>query len=286
MLRESLPTDEPILRHHIDDLFAMEIRTLPTPRPGEENYEIEGTPYEFDMWVLARVAEFNAKENSMEVARTFYRPILDIGPAGRYWVEDFLQAWVRIGLEITLDPATFAKIWTDMVEYAMALPAWQPRRGYWSRAESLAVDLVGMHNEAAAVLGQAKYKSVVQAMVPVFERWAKAWLSHASVAGWFAHFLTTESGEVLLAMGIKQLAKAVGSFEDDEWHRHGLGGILTDALAACWKVLPKEIEEQPELRMAFLTTLALLCARQIPEALHLRDKVSQALGAPTHAESA
>src|SRR5262249_51405446 len=155
---------------------------------------------------------------------------------GRYWVEDFLQTWVSIGLEMTADPSTFTKIWTDMVDYAMALPAWQPSaRGYWSRAESLAVDLVGLHEAAAKVLGQAKHTDVVRAMASVFERWAKQWLKHTSVAGWFAHFLTTESGDVLLAMGIEQLAGVVESFEDGDWHQQGLGGIFTGALVACWK---------------------------------------------------
>lgn len=78
-----------------------------------------------------------------------------------------------------------------MVQYAMTLPAWQPsERGYWSPAESLAVDLVGLHEAAAAaVLGQARYKSVVSAMAAVFEKWASQWLQHAPGAAWFAHFL-------------------------------------------------------------------------------------------------
>jgi len=279
MAREPLATDEPMLRHFVRDLFDLEMRTLPTPEPGQENYEIEGTPYEFDGWVMARVAEFIVKENSVEVARTFHRPILALGPAGRYWVEDFLQTWVRIGLEMTTDPTTFAKIWTEMVDYAMTLPAWQPSvRGYWSRAESLTVDLVGMHSNAAAVLGQARHRAVVRAMAPPFERWAKAWLNHATAAGWFSHFLTTESGDVLLVMGINELAKSVSSFEGRDWHQEGLGGIFADALAACWKRKRNELEQQPELRKAFLQILTELCARQIPEALHLRNRVAEALG--------
>jgi hypothetical protein len=282
MVREPLPADEPVLRHYIRELFDMEMRTLPKPGLGEENCEIQGTPYEFDVWVMARVAEFLVKGNSVEAARPFYRPILDLGPAGRYWVEDFLQTWVSTGLEMTTDAVTFAKIWTDMVEYAMGLPTWQPStRGYWSRAESLAVDLVGMHDAGASVLGQAKNKAVVRTMAPVFERWAKQWLKHASAAGWFAHFLTTESGEVLLPMGIKQLADVVRSFEDRDWYQQGLGGIFTDALAACWKHLQNEVELQPDLRKAFLHILTELCARQVPEALHLRDKATQALAAVT-----
>jgi len=287
MVREPLPADEPVLRHHIRELFDLEMRTLPKPGPGEENYEIQGTPYEFDVWVMARVAEFLVKENSVEATRPFYRPILDLGPAGRYWVEDFLQTWVSTGLEMTKDAVTFAKIWTDMVEYAMGLPAWQPSaRGYWSRAESLAVDLVGMHDAAASVLGQAKNKGVVRTMAPVFERWAKQWLKHASAAGWFAHFLTTESGGVLLEMGIKQLAEVVRSFEDRDWHQNGIGGIFTDALAACWKHKQNEIERQADLRKAFLQILTELCARQVPEALHLRNKVSEALGSQTQSSPA
>ena len=286
MVRESRLADEPVLHHLINELFAMEMRTLPTPGPEEKNYEIDGTPHEFDVWVMARVAEFIAKENSVEMARTFYRPILDLGPAGRYWVEDFLQKWVRIGVEMTPDPTTFAKIWTEMVDYAVGLPAWQPnRQGYWSRAESLAVDLVGMHNDAAAILGQAKHEAVVQQMAPVFERWARAWLNHASAAGWFSHFLTTESGNLLLVMGIKELAKVLGSFEDRDWHQQ-LGGIFADALATCWKQKQNEIEQQPELRKAFLQVLTALCARQIPEALHLRNKVSEALGSQTQSSIA
>ena len=137
------------------------------PEAGEENYEIEGTAYPFDVWVMARVAEFIVRANSVEVARSYYRPIIELGPAGRYWVEDFLQTWVSVGLEMSADLAIFVKIWEDMVRYAMTLPAWQPSEsGYWSRAESLAVDLVGLHKTAASSWAQAKYRSVVTAMVP------------------------------------------------------------------------------------------------------------------------
>ena len=280
MVRDPLPGEEQTLERYIRELFDAEMRTLPRPQPGEENYEIQGTPHQFDVWVMARVAEFIARANSVEVARQFYRPIVDLGPAGRYWVEDFLQTWVSIGLEMSTDLTTFAKIWEDMVNYAMTLRAWQPSAsGRWSRAESLAVDLVGLHDTAASVLGQAKYQGVVGSMAPVFETWASQWLRHASAAGWFAHFLQTESGQVLLSMGIKQLAGVVGGFEERDWHDHGLGGQFTDALAACWKHRRHEVESHTYVREAFLHILTELCARQIPEALHFRDKATQALAA-------
>jgi hypothetical protein len=195
-------------------------------------------------------------------------------------VDDFLKAWISYGLELSTDLGAFAKIWENMVRYTMTLSAWQPSpSGRWSRAESLAVDLVGLHDTAATVLGQAKYGGVVSAMAPVFEDWAGRWLKHASAAGWFAHFLLTESGQILLPMGITQLAGVVTGFEERDWHDHGLGGQFADALAACWKHKQHEVESQPELRKSFLGILTELCARNIPEALHFREKTTQALAA-------
>jgi hypothetical protein len=277
MLREHLSSQEQrLLSQYVDELFELEMRSLPRPAPGERHCEIEGTPYHFDIWVMTRVAEFIVSVNSVEIARLFHRPIIELGPAGRYWVEDFLQTWVSVGLEMTADPSTFVNIWEDIVHYAMSLPAWQPDEdGYWAPAERLAVDLVGLHEMAASVLGQAKYQTVVEAMAPVFEEWASCWLKHASAAAWFAHFLTTESGRVLLSLGIKQLAGAVGQFRDRDWEHHDLGALLSEALAAGWKYLPNDIEAQSDLRKAFLGILTHLCARQIPEALHLRNKVSE-----------
>ena len=162
----------------------------------------------------------------------------------------------------------------------MTLPAWQPgKNGYWCRAESLSVDLMGLHEATASILGQTKYKSLILTMAPVFEQWAMQWLKYASAAAWFAAFLPTESGRVLLSKGIKLLDGVVSSFGDDDWHRYSLGSLFTEALAAGWKHLQTEIGRQLDLRNAFLNVLTELCAKQTPEALHLRNKVSEILGA-------
>jgi hypothetical protein len=75
-------------------------------------------------------------------------------------------------------------------------------------------------------------------------------------------------------------------FEDRDWHQNGIGGIFTDALAACRRHNENEVEQQPDLRKAFLQILTELCARQVPEALHLRNKVSEALGSQSQSSPA
>jgi hypothetical protein len=103
------------------------------------------------------------------MAREFYRPILDVGPAAKYWVRDFLQSWIMQGLHVSADLHGFALIWQDMVAYAETLPAWRPgEANYWSRAESLATELMGLSETGVAVLGDAKYKDLICSMAATF----------------------------------------------------------------------------------------------------------------------
>jgi hypothetical protein len=165
-----------------------------------------------------------------------------------------------------------------MVEYALSLPAWKPREGFsWSPAEPLAVDLMGLRGVQTEVLGRPEYASVVTAMRPMFERWAKLWLGFASVAAWFCRFLVTASGRSLLPWGLTQLADRISTFDQREWDQHQLGDFLTEVLDACWKFLRNDIENQQPLHTAFLRILTDLCAKQVPGALQLRSKVSEHL---------
>src|ERR1017187_6833379 len=112
----------------------------------------------------------------METARGFYRPVLELGPAGKYWVKDFLQSWIALGLQVSPDLKGVERIWQELVAYSDTWPAWQPGEGnYWSRAESLAIDLMGLGEIGSPVLGDAKYQGLVTSMVPTFERWGQRW---------------------------------------------------------------------------------------------------------------
>ncbi len=128
------------------------------------------------------------------------------------------------------------------------------------------------------MLGDAKYQGLIGLMAPTFERWGKRWLKFASVAAGFANFLRTDSGRVLVPEGVKQLAAILDTLPDRDWYHHEIGSLFADVLSLCWKHLRGEVERDMDLRGAFLSILTVLCARQIPEALHLRAKVSEVLG--------
>jgi len=280
MIDQHLPDEDQKLRQYVDELFGLLMRTLPRPPAGTQWSEIEGTPYDCDRWILGRVAEFIAHTNSLEIARTFYRPILELGPAARYWVEDFLETWATTGVQSSPDLKGFASIWQDMVAYTEGLEDWQPAKdNYWSRAEGLVNHLMGLTEGGIKVLGDVKCSNLVSSMAATFKNWGDRWLKHGSPAAWFAYFLRTESGRVLMAQGVKQISAIVDSLREDDWHRHDLGALFSEVLWSCWTHEQKQVETDSSLREAFLHFLAVLCTRQVPEALQLREKVSEVIGA-------
>jgi hypothetical protein len=125
---------------------------------------------------------------------------------------------VRVGLIVTTDRQMFVAIWQDMVDFTLEQPHWRPRvPGYWSPAESLATDLMGLDRESAAILGRKEFTDVVEAMAPAFKRWA-AVLAHAGdSSGGVRSFSGNRCGSVLLASCIPALAAVVSSFRKDDW---------------------------------------------------------------------
>jgi hypothetical protein len=276
MMKDTAPSDFERAGVYIQRLFDAEMESLPVP-PDDGHYEIEGTPYHFDRWVLDLAAEYSSFLPP-QAARHFYEPVLRRGPAARYWVEDFLHSWIVAGLPSTPNRVQYVETWVAMIEYAHSLALWKAGRpGYWYTTETLAIDLVGLHKEASAVLGSISSLDIVRAMAPSFETWAGAWVVYARPAAWYGRFLATESGRILLPSGIKQLASAVDGFQERDWQHEGLAETLSEALVACWSELNNRMERDSVLRQAFLRILTALCNRQVSEAIYLRAKVSGTL---------
>lgn len=226
--------------------------------------------------MFALAAELLATVASLEQARAFYEPVLRRGPAADHWTQDFLEAWITNALPRMANHELFAEIWRAMVDYTFSLPAWVGRKpGIWFRAEKLAVDLMGLRTEAVKVLDRKEYMDLVKAMATTFEKWADQWLKYGRVAAWFANFLSTGSGRVLLPQGIRQLSEVVSSYQEDDWERERLALSLTSALVNGWKHISGGITVDPSLREAFLHILMELCSRSVAEAIHLRDCISQ-----------
>jgi hypothetical protein len=262
----------------LDELFTVEVGTFPKrdTEPGWRS--IYGTPLDFDRWILQMAASRMAYSGSLDEARRLYQPLLAVGPIAHYWLEEFFRDWVNSGLQLTRDFASYISIWNDMAECTDKLPDWQPAKpGWYCPAEYVVHYLIGIHEDQIKTYGERQYRPIVLGMASAMNTWTERWLGHASMAQWYANFITTDSGKVLLAQGIRQFARYVGGYRDEDWSRYGLGTLLSKVLSVAWLEFRSTIESDAQFRADFLTILTTLCAKLVPEALNLRGKVVDAL---------
>jgi hypothetical protein len=84
---------------------------MPKLEPGEE---VDGTPYDFDRWVLKIAAAFTAQmPASSGAARLYWQLVMDIGPGARYWMEDFFHGWFMTGSKFATSQNLFAEHWGE-----------------------------------------------------------------------------------------------------------------------------------------------------------------------------
>jgi hypothetical protein len=259
---------------HFQMLFDLEIRSLPGI-DCEGDWEIDGTPHDFDLWMMKLAAAFFAKSESPKSARTLYTPILDLSYHAHYWVRDFLHAWFQLGLVLSGSEKAFAARWAEIVEYALTSPAWNRENcRLWFYLDDLASELMGITGERALRVAGAEFKQAIQEMAPLFERWCDMWLKSARAMKHFAYFLSTDSGRLLLSMGIKKVAQAVKNFSSYDWDERDLYYSLAKGLTAYWDYNRAEVIRGGDVAEAFHGLLNELCARLIPEALQLRNRVA------------
>jgi hypothetical protein len=255
-------------------LFDLEIRSLPGI-DCEDDWEIDGTPHEFDLWMMQLAAAFVAKGDSPKSARTLYAPILDLSYHAHYWVRDFLHAWFQLGLVLSGSEKAFAARWAEIVEYALTSPAWNRENcRLWFYLDDLANELMGITGERDLRVAGAEFKQAIREMAQMFERWCDMWLKSARVMRHFAYFLSTDSGRLLLSMGIKKIAEAVKNFSSYDLDERDLYYSLVKGLTACWDYNRAEVIRGGDVAEAFHGLLNELCARLIPEALQLRNRVA------------
>jgi len=261
---------ERLIRYHAA-IIGLFLSTMPKLEAGEE---LDGTPYEFDRWVLQLCTALIPQLPSTE-ARSFWQPIMDIGPGARYWIEDFFHNWFMTGLQVSPSLETFGDHWKDLIAYSLDSPRWavaQPRASYL--VESCTREMMGL-GMTMDLIAKDDFVPVIQSIAPLFQEWAQRWLNWPDSAISFSKFLSKPAGRALLPNGIIWLNRAVQAYSSYQWRERHLDESLAAALRTCWKSFSKEVSGNLELRTHFLELLNTLCKRLGPDALALRTQVSQ-----------
>jgi len=239
---------------------------------GIEDEEISGTPTEWDRWVFERIASLITQLKSIEHPEEFWKPILDLGSPGHYWVEDFFTHWFLNGLRFEPAPASFVTQWQAMLDFAFSSPKWKTGKGKWYLEEMwwclVGFDWINIDKWIAA------HKPVVLKMHDAYERWANEHLISSRSTIRFIEFLKQPAAQEILFDGLIWLDKALGKANKYFWHdRDDIEDRLANLLDTCWRSHQQELRRRESTFTAYKNLLKRLVDFQNLLALEIQQRL-------------
>ena len=234
--------------------------------------EVDGLPEEFDGWVFGIVAGAIPCLTVSEDPRSLWQPILDLGSGAHDWVERFFWYWFTDGLRAAQPPEHFTQLWSAMIQYALASPAWDPNTNHSCDLASMVFELLGFDLRMNKLGQNPAFTSALVGMEDVFAAAAQRWFAKPRVVTGFLNFATEPAATGLLLPGIEWLAATVPSSDSYDW-KYGLEESLIAFLHTCWDRERLRISADPAVQTAFLSLLACVVSRGGHAAIALRDRV-------------
>ena len=237
-----------------------------------QQQEVDGLPDDFDGWVFGIVTAAIPCLTASENPRSLWQPILDLGSGAHNWIERFFWFWFTDGLRAAQSPEQFTQLWTDMIQYALASPAWDPSTNHSYDLANMVCELLGFDLRMNKLGQDPAYASALAGMEDVFAAAARRWFSNPRVVNGFLNFVTEPAASALILPGIKWLAAVVPAYDSYDW-KYGLEENLIAFLHTCWERERQRISADPATQTAFLALLACVVSRGGHAAIALRDRV-------------
>lgn len=270
----SSPAERSEMQDFLHDILDVTLRGIEQPEDVRWQ-EMEGPKYEFDQWLLDKVARGVATTCTAAERAAFWRPLLDLGRPGHRWIEQFFWAWFIGGLQASDDPSGFSARWTEMVEYALAHPLWDPAQVGTHDLDEMVSEMLGFGFGIRAFADDGRFATELVKMKVLYQRAAAKWFHMGRVANGFAAFVSRPCATPLLKAGVTWLHDSLRQLDEDgyAWRQRDIEENLVGALQECWRRHSTDVKAEGELRSAFLGLINMLCARGNHAALVLRDEV-------------
>lgn len=279
----------PVLKEAIDDnerakwisihrdLLELELKYLHTAK-RKRGEKLEGTPYEFETWVIRLIGKLIPQLKRDEKPHEFWVPIMDLGAPAHYWVDDFFYTFIIEGSKSAESQKVFTSHWRQLIQYALDSPTWRNDNSIpcYYYLDDLYIQLMGF-GFGSNIVGDQSFLESISELVPLFERWGNEWLSEASLASAFSSFLLKPAAQEMLLPGIIWLSDAVDKIWEYRWKTYPLSTALMSVLNTCWERYRNELEINNSLKAAFLKILGKLVSKQYPDALELKDQIVQSI---------
>lgn len=241
----------------------------------DERGEISGTPSEWDRWIFEQMAIQIFQMEDSENPDELWRPILELGAEGHYWVDDFLMEFFIKGIGYDAVSNNFITRWKQILEYAFASENWSASKGrFWFYRNKLWCELLGM-NYLVSELWREDRESIITDMKPYYERWAKDFLNDPESAVFFIYFLKRPAARNLLLDALVWLNnasdKAGEAFFTDR--HHDVQTPLANLLELSWKRHKTAIKENAASYEAYMNLLRKLVDLQNPQAIEIQQNL-------------
>jgi hypothetical protein len=137
---------------------------------GED--QIDELPSDLGYEVLQKLAKLLVTVPADE-AEVLWKSVLSLGVDGHHSVGHFIDCWF---LEIMRrqDHKALARLWKEMIEFALSSPNWSPDR-HWYKGEQMLRQIMGFDSEAFAHFEDVH--NLISKIKDLYERWARKHLS-------------------------------------------------------------------------------------------------------------
>ena len=231
------------------------------------------TPSAFDRWIFDKVAALIAVAD-LQTARSFWSPILNLGPDAHYWVDDFLSSWLSVGPGAAKDLSAFGERWGELIDDVLSKKR-APRDKRHPLSHSSVEEVMGLGSFSCHKIGKIEFEPIITGLIPRYELWAKIHLHSYSMFS-FSWLLRQPAAARMLSDGLCWIADNISNespLKDD--HDHRTTNELVSLIEHWWRkgITSPGHAEKP--RQAALKLLKLLADLQHPRALELTDQIAR-----------
>lgn len=226
---------------------------------------------QFAYHLVEKLAALALHESLADPARA-WRQVLELGPAGHYAIQHFVQA-VFLSLSRGADPGRFESLWKALADYALAADWNLPR--LWFYGEQLQRAILGFGSEWALDSLPAGAADRMQATLG---EWAKSHLKREDNLANLSVFLCSSFAAPLRFDGLLWIQAALKAPNTSiGFHRDACGDALIELILTLLQHDLAVLRQRPDAQATLQEIAAALAATGRRDALAMQDRLRAAL---------
>ena len=232
-----------------------------------------GLPYDYNNWMLERLAVVVGQMRPGEQPERYWKPILSLGARAEHWVEHFLDHWF-MDVKKTMDRTAFVREWKRMLEFCLASDAWVAQGGRSAfHLPSLWMCLVGLPRFVTS-LWQDEDSPIIEETGVYFTRISAHVLQSAHSAVKYLSWLSETSAKGIRRQTLEPVAEAGLSASGHWWKERHLAKEMSRYLSLLWAEHGQAIEHDPAEKKTFLELVHKTAGTQEPLAMELQARMA------------